>query len=126
MEKTKIKIGYATKNGAKVITVSSIMWDQFKKIFELGVKQNDLEYNRKTSVEWIVINRVKFEDNCPECGEKYVTSCRCPRSDRHCKNGHHWSRCLAHEKPIFILLRDNTDTHKKETMACICDLRKEV
>lgn len=33
---------------------------------------------------------VDAHDYCPICSEKYVSVCRCIKSDRKCKNGHQW------------------------------------
>ncbi len=29
-------------------------------------------------------------DNCPICGEKWVSQCRCLNQQRTCENGHSW------------------------------------
>ena len=54
-------------------------------------------------------------DHCPTCGEMFVTSCRCRRSDRSCKNGHYWHTCVPHQKTVI-----GQSDHSIDTNACTC------
>jgi len=56
-------------------------------------------------------------DKCPVCKEKSVTTCRCPKADKTCPNGHHWHLCLAHGDPKLVI---GESDHSKDTMACSC------
>ena len=38
---------------------------------------------------------------CPVCGEPTIGSCRCPRSDSECKNGHKWHTCIKHHTKVL-------------------------
>lgn len=40
-------------------------------------------------------------DECPVCKSECVSACRCPRSERWCKNGHNWRRFVDGS---FVLL----------------------
>jgi hypothetical protein len=37
---------------------------------------------------------------CPECGERAKMSCRCPRLDCECPNGHEWHTCVEHKVKV--------------------------
>lgn len=54
---------------------------------------------------------------CPVCGSPAIVSCRCPKSNSECKNGHKWHYCLAHN-PIKVVL--GASDHSKATLACSC------
>lgn len=54
-------------------------------------------------------------DFCPTCGEQYISSCRCPKSDRFCPQGHHWHKCVKHN----VIVVGQSD-HSKPTFDCSC------
>jgi len=60
-------------------------------------------------------------DKCPTCDAEYVTSCRCPRSDRICKNGHHWHMCVKHQRIVI-----GQSDHGKDIMQCTCGIDNKV
>lgn len=55
------------------------------------------------------------ENRCPECGEKAKTTCRCPRQDSECKNGHEWHTCTVHH----VVVNGGSD-HKTAISSCTC------
>ena len=55
------------------------------------------------------------ERKCPVCGEQAVTSCRCPRLDCFCKNGHSWHTCVKHQKIVL-----GESDHSRPTFECTC------
>lgn len=40
----------------------------------------------------IIPCETRLED-CPECGTKYKSTCKCMQGDRFCGNGHQWFTC---------------------------------
>jgi len=52
---------------------------------------------------------------CPTCGEKSKMTCRCPRSDSMCPNGHHWHLCTVHKKVDL-----GKSDHCTDTFTCTC------
>ncbi len=54
---------------------------------------------------------------CPICNQPAVLTCRCPRSDSECKNGHWWYCCLAHNEPRIVLGKSD---HGLDLMTCVC------
>lgn len=58
-------------------------------------------------------------DVCPQCGEKAVISCRCPRCDSSCKNGHSWHTCVKHGKKVM-----GQSDHSTNTFTCTCGAGK--
>lgn len=38
--------------------------------------------------------------NCPVCESKAEISCKCPRGDSECVNGHKYHYCLVHERRV--------------------------
>jgi hypothetical protein len=55
------------------------------------------------------------EKNCPICGEEKVASCRCPRCDSACKNGHSWHTCVVHGVTVI-----GKSDHALPTWTCTC------
>lgn len=55
------------------------------------------------------------ENRCPECGEEAETTCRCPRRDSVCKNGHEWHTCFVHK----VIVVGQSD-HRKSITSCTC------
>lgn len=37
---------------------------------------------------------------CPVCGQRAVVSCKCPRIDCKCQNGHEWHTCTIHHVKV--------------------------
>jgi hypothetical protein len=64
----------------------------------------------------------RLVEKCPVCGEPPKGSCRCPRSDSQCVNGHNWALCFAHDQLKVVTLKPGADTHKVELGTCICSL----
>lgn len=60
---------------------------------------------------------MKNIDNCPVCGEKFVVTCKCPKRDSACKNGHHWHICLEHKKIVL-----GESDHSRPTLECSCKI----
>lgn len=54
-------------------------------------------------------------DHCPVCGEKFIVTCRCPKRDSKCKNGHEWHICLAHNRIVV-----GPSDHSRPTDECSC------
>lgn len=52
---------------------------------------------------------------CPVCGEEAIESCRCPKLDSVCKNGHEWHTCLKHQKIVI-----GSSDHSRPTFECSC------
>lgn len=42
-----------------------------------------------------------FANSCPVCGGPAVMTCRCLKGDSSCSKGHHWHRCLVHNKIVI-------------------------
>ena len=38
---------------------------------------------------------------CPACGGEAVATCKCPRNDTWCEQGHQWHRCPVHNKTVM-------------------------
>lgn len=53
--------------------------------------------------------------NCPICGEDATYSCKCPKLDSICRNGHEWHICLVHNKKVL-----GPYNHISSTMKCSC------
>jgi len=51
-------------------------------------------------------------DKCPVCNETVVRSCRCIRSERWCKNEHHWRR--TQDGHAIICAEGHTDLYNLE------------
>lgn len=74
--------------------------------------------NSTYKVEYLdKIDKVK-ENLCPTCNEESTLTCRCPRRDSCCKNGHTWHTCTVHH----VLVIGGSD-HGTNTFSCTC-LRK--
>lgn len=60
-----------------------------------------------------------MENLCPLCGGRAVLSCKCPRQDSKCANGHWWHYCIAeeHREPVKLI---GQITHAQPTFACCC------
>ena len=54
-------------------------------------------------------------NNCPKCEKPAVQSCRCPRRDSECENGHQWHTCTVHK----VIVEGGSD-HSKDTFSCTC------
>jgi len=54
-------------------------------------------------------------NKCPICGELAQGSCRCPRGDSSCKNGHEWHTCTIHKKIVL-----GPSDHSTDTFSCTC------
>ena len=52
---------------------------------------------------------------CPICDSEVVGSCRCPRSDSECENGHSFHICVKHQ----VYVRGQSD-HSTDTFSCTC------
>ena len=52
---------------------------------------------------------------CPVCKQKWVSQCKCPISERTCKNGHHWYQCPVHHKVII-----GQSDHGLDSLECHC------
>jgi hypothetical protein len=57
--------------------------------------------------------------DCPICGEKAISSCRCPRGDSTCENGHEWHRCTIHNSIVI-----GPSDHSLDTFTCTCKKEK--
>jgi len=58
---------------------------------------------------------MKNFDYCPICNAPYQISCRCPRSDRICENGHEWHMCVIHNKIVL-----GESDHSLSINVCTC------
>lgn len=52
---------------------------------------------------------------CPVCNEPAVSTCRCPRRDSKCKNGHNWHTCTVHHTLV-----QGASNHSLGTFVCTC------
>lgn len=58
---------------------------------------------------------INMNNNCPECKEEAVTTCRCLMADSTCRNGHNWHTCVVHEVKV-----KGHGCHKGDTYKCTC------
>lgn len=63
----------------------------------------------QNKIDW---EKFKF---CPICNERAVLSCKCPRADSKCKNGHEWHICTVHGKVVL-----GRSDHSLATFTCTC------
>jgi len=54
-------------------------------------------------------------DECAVCGDTQEYGCKCPRSDRSCKNGHSWHTCVKHKKRV-----NGESDHTLDMSMCTC------
>jgi hypothetical protein len=68
-------------------------------------------------------NYLKDPFNCPVCGERYSSQCRCRMGNKTCPNGHGWHTCDVHDK-VFV-----GDSHNlgalRSGSKCVCPLSEE-
>lgn len=50
---------------------------------------------------------------CPICEQPGRTTCRCPRGDTECENGHRWHRCEVHRRVVI-----GESDHAKSGCSC--------
>lgn len=50
---------------------------------------------------------------CPICEQPGRNTCRCPRGDTACENGHHWHRCEVHRQVVI-----GESDHAKSGCSC--------
>lgn len=72
-------------------------------------KRKDVPPENVPPVDWEAFSL------CPTCGEKRTTTCRCPRSDSKCPNGHQWHLCTIHKKVVL-----GGSDHSTDTFTCTC------
>ena len=52
---------------------------------------------------------------CPVCEKPRKSSCKCPRGDSKCENGHTWHVCTVHQKIVL-----GSSDHSLPTNTCTC------
>lgn len=52
-------------------------------------------------------------NNCPICDKPAVITCKCPRMDSKCENGHDWHKCPVHFKIVV-----GQSNHQSKECSC--------
>lgn len=57
----------------------------------------------------------EYSNNCPMCGGIATRTCKCPRGEKTCVNGHTWHRCTVHN----VVVEGRSD-HTRNIDECTC------
>lgn len=108
-------IGYSVSGWGDLPVVQE---NYSKRLAKLDKKVNKLsgKWEEKQRVEEPAEDASSVDmDRCPVCDSPSEGSCRCPRSDSSCANGHEWHLCF----PCHKIVLSGSD-HKLDITACTC------
>lgn len=58
---------------------------------------------------------IEVQTRCPICHGEVARTCKCPRTDSVCENGHEWHTCTVHN----VYVEGHSD-HSTDTSSCTC------
>lgn len=53
---------------------------------------------------------------CPICNAIPQWTCKCPRAESFCENGHYWHTCIVHNKIVLSPV-----DHRRSVNECTCE-----